>query len=153
MRKFIACRQLLPVTGIISLLLSGCSVSGIGEPDYACQEPGKGVCKSARQVYRDTNSALPEEDPLPPEIPVIRKKQRIDAPSSPEPTPMPAAPDWQPPTEAPVPVLPERVPNRVPAQVLRLWIAPWVDKDGHWHSGGVIMTDVYPRTWDGAVAP
>ena len=39
-----------------SLFLSGCSLFGVGEAEYACPEPGKGVCKSARQIYKDTDS-------------------------------------------------------------------------------------------------
>ncbi|MGI9276259.1 MAG: TraV family lipoprotein, partial [Endozoicomonas sp.] len=39
---------------------------------------------------------------------------------------------------APGLVTPEATPNRTPAQILRIWIAPWVDKQGNWHSGGVV---------------
>ena len=48
-------------------------------------------------------------------------------------------------------VTPEAIPNRTPAQILRIWIAPWVDKQGNWHSGGVVMTDIAPRDWQSAI--
>ncbi|UYM15921.1 TraV family lipoprotein [Endozoicomonas euniceicola] len=110
-----------------ALLLSGCALLGVGEAEYACPEPGKGVCKSTRQVYRDTD--LSTIEPITP----------------PQPTTMTRAePDLS-------VVTPESTPNRLPAQILRIWIAPWVDKQGNWHSGGVVMTDIYPREWQSAI--
>ena len=110
-----------------TFFLQGCSVLGIGEGEYACDKPGKGVCKSARQVYRDTD--LSTIEPITP----------------PQPTTMTRAePDLS-------VVTPESTPNRLPAQILRIWITPWVDKQGNWHSGGVVMTDIYPREWQSAI--
>ena len=108
--------------------IQGCSTLGIGEPDYACTEPGKGVCKSARQVYEDTHS------------PALSRAsfQPFSKPAN------QAYPDKS-------VVTLEAVPNRTPAQVLRIWLAPWVDKQGNWHSGGLIMTDIVPRHWQSAV--
>ncbi|MCW7553723.1 TraV family lipoprotein [Endozoicomonas gorgoniicola] len=111
-----------------ALLLSGCSLFGVGEAKYACPEPGKGVCKSARQIYKDTDHSVLEE---------------MTATSMPSVTSH-VSPDLS-------IVTPETVPNRLPAQVLRIWLAPWVDKQGNWHSGGVVMTDIYPREWQSAV--
>ncbi|UYM15967.1 TraV family lipoprotein [Endozoicomonas euniceicola] len=107
-----------------TLLLSGCSLLGVGEAEYACPEPGKGVCKSARQVYKDTDTSIPAPEALP-----VTVKTEPD----------------------PGLVNPEAIPNRTPAQILRIWIAPWVDKQGNWHSGGVVMTDIYPREWQSAI--
>ena len=106
-------------------IIQGCSLFGVGEAEYACPEPGKGVCKSARQIYTDTDSN-PTENLV-----------TIPSQHSPE-------PDLQ-------LVTPEAAPNRTPAQILRIWIAPWVDKQGNWHSGGVVMTDITPRDWQSAI--
>ena len=108
-----------------AFVLPGCSLFGVGEAEYACPEPGKGVCKSARQIYRDTD---------PPTLEV----------------PAPAAPTVITKTD-PLQATPETLPNRIPAQTLRIWMAPWVDKQGNWHSGGIVMTDIYPREWQLAV--
>ncbi|WP_252180173.1 TraV family lipoprotein [Endozoicomonas sp. 4G] len=117
-------RALLLMVSLVPAI-QGCSLLGVGEAEYACPEPGKGVCKSARQVYQDTDSP-PAENLTPP-----------------------------PPKNHSVPnlrlVIPEAVPNRTPAQILRIWIAPWVDKQGNWHSGGVVMTDIAPRHWQSAI--
>ena len=113
-------------------MIQGCSTLGIGESDYACDNLGdlgkKGVCKSARQVYKDTDTSTIEDITT----------------SSPPPLMAPVPPDLSIVTR-------ESVPNRLPAQVLRIWMAPWVDKQGSWHSGGVVMTDIYPREWQSAV--
>lgn len=107
--------------------LQGCSGLGIGEDDYACPEPGKGVCKSARQVYQDTDGSSTPSTQLPTPHPVLN-----------------TSPDRS-------MVVSEAIPQRLPAQVLRIWISPWVDKQGNWHSGGVVMTDIHPRAWQSAV--
>jgi hypothetical protein len=48
------------------------------------------------------------------------------------------------------PVLPRPegpVPIRLPAQVLRVWIAPWEDAHGDLHAPGYVYTEVVPRRW------
>lgn len=48
------------------------------------------------------------------------------------------------------PVLPRPegpVPIRLPAQVLRVWIAPWEDGHGDLHAPGYVYTEVVPRRW------
>ena len=109
-------------------MIQGCSTFGVGESDYACDSPGKGVCKSARQVYKDTDSST-TDDFTPTSPPSAVSKADTDLSI----------------------VTPEAIPNRLPAQVLRIWLAPWVDTQGNWHSGGVVMTDIYPREWQSAV--
>ena len=109
-------------------MIQGCSTLGVGESDYACDRPGKGVCKSARQIYKDTDTST-IDDVIAASTPSVKTRVTPDLSI----------------------VTPEAVPNRLPAQVLRIWMAPWVDKQGNWHSGGVIMTDIYPGEWQSAV--
>ena len=48
------------------------------------------------------------------------------------------------------PVLPRPegpVPIRLPAQVLRVWFAPWEDAHGDLHAPGYVYTEVVPRRW------
>ena len=48
------------------------------------------------------------------------------------------------------PVLPRPegpVPLRVPAQVMRIWIAPWEDSRGDLHAPGYLYTEIEPRRW------
>jgi hypothetical protein len=39
------------------------------------------------------------------------------------------------------------VPIRVPAQVMRIWIAPWEDDHGDLHAPGYLYTEIAPRRW------
>ena len=106
------------------LLIQGCTMLGVGESEYACDKPGKGVCKSARQVYQDI-SDNEHKASVPQTQPVNQFDQTMTSKEIP-------------------------TPQRLPAHILRIWIAPWVDKQGHWHSGGVVMSDIYPREWQSA---
>ena len=48
----------------------------------------------------------------------------------------------------PVPPPPEGpVPLRLPAQVMRIWIAPWEDSRGDLHAPGYLYTEIEPRRW------
>ena len=115
-------------TVLLVMMIQGCSTLGVGESDYACANPGKGVCKSARQVYKDTSTSTMDDFTSTSPPSAVSKSD----------------------TDLSI-VTPEATPNRLPAQVLRIWLAPWVDKQGNWHSGGVVMTDIYPREWQSAV--
>ncbi len=106
------------------LLIQGCTILGVGESEYACDKPGKGVCKSARQVYQDISDSE-HNVPVPKAQPASQFDQTMTAKEIP-------------------------TPQRLPAHILRIWIAPWVDKQGHWHSGGIVMSDIYPREWQSA---
>jgi conjugal transfer pilus assembly protein TraV len=39
------------------------------------------------------------------------------------------------------------LPRREPAQILRLWIAPWEDASGNLHGASDIYTELLPRRW------
>lgn len=46
------------------------------------------------------------------------------------------------------PALPDRpVPIRTPSQVMRIWVAPYVDTKGDLQSPGFIYTEIEPRRW------
>ncbi len=36
---------------------------------------------------------------------------------------------------------------RVPARVMRIWIAPWEDSRGDLHAPGYLYTEIEPRRW------
>jgi len=36
---------------------------------------------------------------------------------------------------------------RMPAQVMRIWIAPWEDSRGDLHAPGYVYTEIEPRRW------
>lgn len=46
------------------------------------------------------------------------------------------------------PRLPDRpIPIRTPAQVMRIWVAPWEDTNGDLVTNGYIYTEIEPRRW------
>jgi len=45
------------------------------------------------------------------------------------------------------------IPLRVPAQVMRIWLAPWEDERGDLHASGYVFTEIAPRTWSLAAGP
>ena len=109
----------------LSLLLQGCTLFGVGEAQYACPEPGKGVCKSARQIYEDQQQPISDSASQPNQT--SRDETSVSSNQH--------------------SIIPEPVAQRLPAQLLRIWIAPWVDKQGNWHSDSVVLTDINPRSW------
>ena len=47
----------------------------------------------------------------------------------------------------PVGEMPEAVPVRTPAKVMRIWISPWQDQSGDLHMAGHVFTEIEPRRW------
>lgn len=46
------------------------------------------------------------------------------------------------------PALPDRpVPIRTPSQVMRIWVAPYVDANGDLNAPGFVYTEIEPRRW------
>jgi len=140
-------------------LLAGCSLAPLGEGDFSCPRDRYGVhCLSAREVYRSTNTtdrlgadatapALAPTEPAGGEhwgdqngknTPVATSGGRAvaaeiaDNPSL---------------TSAAVPRSDDPLPLRTPAQVLRIWVAPFEDDTGNLHAPGYVFAEVVPRRW------
>lgn len=47
----------------------------------------------------------------------------------------------------PVASLPTQLPVRLPAKVMRIWIAPWVDAGGDLNLAGHVFTEIESRKW------
>lgn len=115
--------------GVVVSLLSGCSIFAPGSSDFACPGMPKGVtCKTPREVYDISTGKTPKKgkaakagdyDPSPVEVLLVgRGGSNLE----------------------PVPVLEQ-------AKVMRIWIAPWVDKNKDLHWPGMIFTQVQARQW------
>lgn len=128
--------------------VAGCSSLNIGSSDFACPGYPDGVqCMSTRDVYAATNdggvpNAMGSN---------VSEAQSFDA-------------HWQDtkgqlrgtnidPVRDPVsayvaPRLPDKpVPVRTPAQVMRIWVAPWEDTNGDLNVSGYLYTEIEPRRW------
>ncbi|TDX26806.1 conjugal transfer pilus assembly protein TraV [Modicisalibacter xianhensis] len=128
----------------LAVLMSGCSAFNIGESEYGCTGLPQGVqCMSTRQVYQLTNNGnVP--------APLVADEQREAA------VPVGSAITEQYQGEDPndvvnnyvAPRLPDQpIPIRTPAQVMRVWIAPWEDDNGDLVVTGYLYTEIEPRRW------
>lgn len=133
------------------VLIAGCAsvVNTAGSGEYACPGMPTGVvCKTPAAVYKSTNG-----DPTVTDFDTPIGSQSVaalDATFAPSPSSTAATLLNQPvvsstkvlarPTPGPKPV-------REPAKVLRVWIAPWVDKNDNLHLAQILYTEVTPRTW------
>ena len=113
----------LPLLGLTTLLSTGCATQ------YGCKGmPDDPTCLSTTEAYQVTDKALPE--------PV--KSDPVAATVS----------DSKPSNQAwPVPKIDDPPPIRTPAQVMRLWIAPWEDSEGDLMVSNYVYTELEPRRW------
>ena len=102
---------------LLTALLSGCATQ------YGCKGmPDDPVCLSTTEAYQLTDKALPEtpkvDTTVQPGVPVNK---------------------LSPLQRQPVPKIDDPTPIRTPAQVMRIWIAPWEDSEGD------LMVSNYPK--------
>lgn len=139
----------LGLIAITSVLATGCGVLNTAEnADFACPGMPMGVtCKTPAAVYRSSNNDLPITDF---DTPMGSKSLSTGGASYPMSTP-----------EAKAPVVSDSNvigtsagsvakgprPVREAAKVVRIWIAPWVDREDNLHLAQTQYTEVSPRTW------
>jgi conjugal transfer pilus assembly protein TraV len=118
----------LVILGLTVLLSVGCATQ------YGCKGmPDDPKCLSTTEAYQVTDKALPEtsksENP---------KSEAVKAEAI---APFPRH------ARQPVPKIDDPTPIRTPAQVMRIWIAPWEDSDGDLMVSGYVYTELEPRRW------
>lgn len=91
---------------------------------------------STRDIYEATNDG------------------QVPRPTGPEQQNNAAAPSVMPSASGPVvdtyvaPRLPDQpIPIRTPAEVMRIWVAPWEDTNGDLITSGYIYTEIEPKRW------
>lgn len=141
--------SILKLTAGIGFVLSvsGCSIMDIGEPDYGCTGLPDGVkCMSTREVYNLTNdgyvpSRVDEEaDNASKQVTTVDDASGGVGEGEPDPNDVVS--------NYVAPRLPDQpIPIRTPAQVMRVWIAPWEDERGDLIVTGHLYTEVEPRRW------
>ena len=57
------------------------------------------------------------------------------------------------PSGARIPPNSDPLPTREPAQILRIWIAPWEDAAGNLHGASHVFTEIVPSRWRIAAIP
>ncbi|WP_049820962.1 TraV family lipoprotein [Methylibium petroleiphilum] len=155
----------------VTLLASGCGtiLNTAGSDEYGCT-PGeaKVTCRTPTAIYRSTNGSPPvaETDSPVAWSKLIRGTSGAlveEQPDAAAPIPGVARSDAsggerRTPNERSVPGLNAQTlglvgatiggrPVREPAQVMRIWIAPWIDKNDDLHYPSYLFTEVQARRW------
>lgn len=127
---------------LASVSLSGCAALNIGQSDYSCSGLPEGVqCMSARDVYAATNDGNVPRAMHP-------KDKRAESEGSTADVALQGSSGDAVIDNYVAPRLPDRpVPIRTPAQVMRIWVAPWEDTNGDLIVSGYIYTEIEPRRW------
>lgn len=116
----------------ISMTLTGCATS------YGCKGmPEDPTCLSTTEAYQVTDNALSNHADDRTEA---TKALATETKSNTLPRPTPYQPNRMPKIDDPTPI-------RTPAQVMRIWIAPWEDSDGDLMVSNYIYTELEPRRW------
>ncbi len=140
----------LVLVAITSVVATGCSVLNTAEnADFACPGMPLGVtCKTPAAVYRSSNGDLPITDF---DTPMGSKALASGGTTYPMSVPDPKSPvvvnDANTIGSAPGSVAKGPRPVREAAKVVRIWIAPWVDREDNLHLAQTQYTEVTPRTW------
>lgn len=127
--------------------LSGCSsFLNIGSSEYGCSGLPEGVqCMSTSDVYAATNDG---QVPRPVGAEVEAEKSGVKTSAS---TGQNSAVWGSGDTVIDTYVAPrlpnQPIPIRTPAEVMRIWVAPWEDGNGDLNVTGYVYTEIEPRRW------
>ena len=128
----------------LSHLITGCSMISVGEENFSCSGmPGETLCGSATKVYEHTNG---EYSP-PPAVIVTEDSdgnQTVRPLDDNDENRHIANQN----VTAKIPINEDVIPIRTPAQVMRIWIAPWEDESGSLHVTGLVYTEIEKRKWN-----
>lgn len=134
---------------VLSLtVLTGCtSLTSIGESEYSCPGTPSGVhCMSTRDVYNETNDGhVPR-----PMHPGQEQEQAVGGSYGSDLSNAQIARQQEQTfiNNYVAPYLPDKpVPIRTPAEVMRIWIAPWEDQSGDLIATGYVFTEIEARRW------
>lgn len=164
-------KRMMMLAGVITMTssMTGCAYFTIGEEEFSCSGmPGSVYCHSTRDVYEATSEG---EVPSPMDKDGAYNEECTDCVKShldggPEVTTTESAREAGKAAEKGngaqsqksqgdevidnyvTPALPERpIPIRTPSQVMRIWIAPFIDSNGDYNAPGYVYTEIEPRRW------
>jgi conjugal transfer pilus assembly protein TraV len=134
------------LTALGLLTLQGCA--SLGQSNYSCSgKPDGSFCMSMQDTYQVTDG-----DDYRAQV-QARRTAGDDGDTNPrslEANAAPAAPGSFG-ANAPRPYMPEMegntLPIRTPAQVMRIWVAPWENQEGDLMMTGLVYTEVHKRRW------
>jgi len=133
----------------VATLFTGCAaaLNPVGESSFSCPGMPQGVtCKTPKAVYKSTQGILPNAEsdmPMPGTVPldtnraVQKKAVKKVAKQSTEVDQLIQA---KPPKVA--------LPVRSSSQVMRIWVAPWIDRNDDLHVPSFLYTEINARKWN-----
>ena len=130
----------------VAAQLLGCSAfDTIGESSFSCPGMPQGViCKTPTAVYKSTNGALPTaQSDLP--MGEASAKAGYQKKTPPAILPVNAVNNAKEPSSARIKT---PLPVRASAQVMRIWIAPWTDRNDDLHMPSFVFTEIQARKWN-----
>lgn len=112
---------------LVLLLTTGCSstLNTAGTSEYSCPGVPGVMCKTPGQVYKMTEGDTLNPSALDPKMAPVKRINPVATISDAN-TPMPI---------------------REPAKVMRVWIAPWTDKNDDLHWPSYVYTEIQRRKW------
>lgn len=134
----------LVALGLLALELSGCAALSVGKNSFDCPgQPDGKLCVSAHDAYAATaDGNVP--------LPMHKDPETSGAAGQTQPTGNAQATQVRDPVidDYVAPRIPNRpIPVRTPAKVMRIWVAPWEDKQGNLNVSGYVYTEIEPRKW------
>jgi conjugal transfer pilus assembly protein TraV len=144
-------KNILAALSLVTLL-SGCSVLSVGQDEFNCSAGDENaLCASSRTIYRATDGEIQENEKITyvkdgevhqtnlSELKKFNSNLGISENSAHQAqSSMKAAPQFSYDGEV----------LRHDVKVLRVWIAPWIDKSDNLHSSQLIYTDIEQRKWE-----
>lgn len=122
-------------------VLTGCSSLALGDDEFSCKMENGGVpCASTSQMYEMTqNGQTPAK--------LVREKQLEKEGKTVDDGTKNGQSDFVLDNYVTNRLPDEPIPVRTPPQVMRIWVAPYEDKEGDFVMSGYVYTEVSPRRW------
>lgn len=122
-------------------VLTGCSSLALGDDEFSCKMENGGVpCASTSQMYEMTNNGQTPAK-------LARKKQLEKEGKAVDDGTKNGQSDFVLDNYVTNRLPDEPIPVRTPPQVMRIWVAPYEDKEGDFVMSGYVYTEVSPRRW------
>lgn len=122
-------------------VLTGCSSLALGDDEFSCKMENGGVpCASTSQMYEMTNNGQTPAK-------LAREKQLKKEDKTVDDGTKNGQSDFVLDNYVTNRLPDEPIPVRTPPQVMRIWVAPYEDKEGDFVMSGYVYTEVSPRRW------
>jgi conjugal transfer pilus assembly protein TraV len=136
MTRYLQSKSLLGLLLISPFLLTGCATP------YGCQGmPDEPTCLSTTEAYQVTDNKFLEPKKM------TTESGHASGTGSEHSSLSVGLAKPSPPHQQPMPKIDDPTPIRKPAQVMRIWIAPWEDSDGDLMVSNYVYTELEPRRW------